>query len=156
MDRPDENTSPHRNGRPGPLGERFVAHVIDGIILFFPLLLLWAIGIRDLPFAFATLTVNLLSLAYFVTMESTRGRTIGKQIRGLRVRNQFGTVPTVKQALFRNMYLLLAIVPGIVGSVLSFGVVAWIAFTISQDNLQRQGIHDRMANKTFVTQDDPK
>lgn len=137
--------------RPAPLGDRVLAHIIDALILFVPLFLLWAIVLRYLPLTVGTVVSNGLSLSYFVFLEAFRGRTIGKQLRRLRVRNRSGGLPTVEQTFRRNLYLMLGIVPGLVGSVVSLTAIVWIAVTISRDPIARRGIHDSFAD-TFVTQ----
>jgi uncharacterized RDD family membrane protein YckC len=137
--------------RPAPLGDRILAHVIDALILFLPLLALWALVLRSVPFIVGTIVSNGLSLSYFVFLEAFRGRTLGKQLRRLRVRDAKRGLPTVEQTFRRNLYLMLGIVPGLVGSVVSLAVIVWIAVTIGRDPVGRQGIHDRFAG-TFVTQ----
>jgi len=137
--------------RPAPLGDRVAAHVIDALILFLPLFALWALFLRHVPLLVGTVVSNGLSLSYFVFLEAFRGRTIGKQLRRLRVRNRRGDLPSVEQAFRRNLYLMLGIVPGLVGSVVSLAVIVWIAVTIQIDPVSRRGIHDWFAD-TFVTQ----
>ena len=137
--------------QPAPLGDRLVAHIIDALILFLPLFALWALVLRYLPFIVGTVVSNGLSLSYFVFLEAFRGRTLGKQLRRLRVRDAQGGLPTVEQTFRRNLYLMLGIVPGLVGSVVSLAVIVWIAVTIGRDPVGRQGIHDKFAG-TFVTQ----
>ena len=137
--------------RPAPLGDRVLAHVIDALILFLPLFALWALLLRHVPLLVGTVVSNGLSLSYFVFLEAFRGRTIGKQLRRLRVRDRNGELPTVEQTFRRNLYLMLGIVPGLVGSVVSLAVIVWIAVTIQTDPVSRRGIHDRFAD-TFVTQ----
>ncbi len=140
--------------RPAPLADRIIAHVIDGLILFVPLLLLWAFLLSKLPIVVGTVVSNGLSLSYFVLLEAFRGRTVGKQLRRLRVRDAGGGLPTVEQTFRRNLYLMLGIVPGLVGSILSLGAITWIGVSIARDPVDRRGVHDRFAG-TFVTQSDP-
>lgn len=137
--------------RPAPLGDRVLAHIIDALILFMPLFLLWALVLRYIPFLIATVLSNGLSLSYFVFLEAFRGRTIGKQLRRLRVRSSNGGLPTVEQAFRRNLYLMLGIVPGLVGSVVSLAAIVWIGVTINGDAVDRRGVHDKFAH-TLVTQ----
>ncbi len=141
-----------QDGIPGPLGDRILAHVIDALIVFVPLFVLWVIALRFLPFIIGTVISNGLSLAYFVFMEAFWGQTIGKRFRRLHVRNEAGTYPTMEQALRRNLYLVLGIIPGLIGSFLSLGAIIWIAVTIGTDSAHRQGVHDKFANATFVFQ----
>ncbi|MCL1593113.1 MAG: RDD family protein [Actinomycetia bacterium] len=150
----DQNTGSHvaTDGElPGPLSRRLAAHIVDAFLLFVPLLALWVVALRRMPLPLATFTMNGLSVAYFVLMESMWGRTLGKRALRLRVRGTNGDLPTVKQALLRNLYLALGIIQGVLGSVLSLGVIVWIAVSISQDRISRQGVHDRFANETYVT-----
>ncbi len=149
----DQNGSPviPEGELPGPLGRRLAAHLLDAAILFLPLLALWAAALRDMPLLIATVIMNGVSLTYFVLSESIWGRTLGKRALRLRVRGVGGDLPTVKQALLRNLYLALGVIQGFVGSVLSLGVIVWIAVTIAMDHTYRQGVHDRFANETYVT-----
>lgn len=138
--------------RPGGLGERVLAHIVDGVFLFLPLFALWAVALRGIDSLLVQrIITNGLSVAYFVTMESRTGATLGKRLFGLSVQNQRGANPTFEQALFRNAYLGLGVIPGLAGSMLGLAAIVWIAVTINADTVHRQGWHDRLANATFVT-----
>ena len=98
----------------------------------------------------------ILYLAYFVYMESSRGRTLGKQLLKLRVHGASGGNPTAEESFKRNSWYVLAIVSSvpILGLIASLGVliaVIAIAVTISTDPLNR-GWHDKFGN-TSVTKE---
>ena len=139
--------------QPGGLGGRFLARLIDGILIG---VITGILGvILDSPVAGGVLG-GILYLAYFVYMESSRGRTLGKQLLKLRVHGSSGGNPTAEESFKRNAWYLLAIVSSvpILGLITSLGVliaVIAIAVTISSDPLNR-GWHDKFGN-TSVTKE---
>ena len=154
-------------GLPGDLRARFVAKVIDGLLLALVLTVTSAVlGFAALDMGMRSgVGVDLLSTlvsagivvggpAY---LEATQGRTPGKAVMGLRVENLVGDHPTMRQAVVRNAYLavvLIGILPliGAAVAALAFLVVAGrVAATISDDPLWRRGWHDRLAGTRVVT-----
>ena len=139
------------------VGRRFAARLIDGLILFVPILVLtipiaggFSIGSPNTGSQqlLASALGGLLSFGYFVVLEAVHGRTIGKAILGITVRSDEGH-PTLDQAAQRNAFMLLAIVPGPLGALLALGVNAAIALSISSDPGGR-GFHDRFVGVTVT------
>jgi uncharacterized RDD family membrane protein YckC len=148
-------------GAPGDLGTRLVARIIDGIVLGIVNGILGSIlfgGFLN-PYAFSfagfggrfflyLLIGAAISIAYFAFMESSRGQTIGKMAMSLRTEGPNGGNPTMEQALKRNAFYILNIVP-IVGWLLQLAAVIWIAVTIN-NSPARIGAHDTFAGGTRV------
>lgn len=142
----DSMPSPEKVG-PWP---RFGARFVDGLLLFIPVMIVtvpfaggFAIGTDNAggkQFVGTTLGV-LLSYAYFVFMESSRGSTVGKRMFSIEVEADAGK-PTVAQSAQRNAWMLLSIIPGGLGGLISFGIAIAIAISIHQDP-EGRGFHDR-------------
>ena len=94
------------------------------------------------------LVTGLLGIAYFTFMESTRGQTIGKQLLGLRTVGAAGGNPTQAEAIKRNAFMLLNLVPWI-GGLLMFVAYIVIGVTINSSPTN-QGKHDEFAGGTQV------
>ena len=131
---------------PGGLLLRFVARLIDGIIVNIVAFLL-AYAIDSVSNYWVTgLFSGLLMFLYFLAFESTQGWTPGKKILGLSVHGPGGTPkPTAQQSAIRNLWTLLPIIPFIGGLL---GIVA-IAVTIN-GSPTKQGKHDELAGGTQV------
>lgn len=134
---------------PGGLGVRFGARVIDGLLVGI------VAGLLALAFGASSnimvtgLFSGVLMFAYFVAMEVTQGRTVGKMLLGLSVRGPGGAAkPDVKQSAIRNAFTLLTIVP-YVGGLLAFIAYVVIAVTIN-GSPTKQGKHDELAGGTQV------
>ena len=136
--------------QPGGLGERFLARLIDGVML----------GVVQVLISLATGRIiagiigGFLYLGYFAYMESSQGGTFGKQWLKMRVHGASGGNPTMDEALRRNAWAALGIITsipilGIVAGLAELVAVIALAVTISQDALNR-GWHDKFAN-TSVT-----
>lgn len=136
---------------PGTLMWRIAAHILDILILIVLLILIWVVAARFVSLTLVPFINTTIVVAYAVGFETLWGRTLGKQVLRLRVRNQAGMKPTPGQALRRNLYFTLAILPGFIGGLIALGVIGWISAAILVDIDSRQGIHDRFANQTFVT-----
>jgi uncharacterized RDD family membrane protein YckC len=153
-------------GQPGDLGTRFVAKLIDGILLGVTVgvisgilgLAAFGMGMRSGWGAnvVGTLISTAIAVGYYSFMESSRGQTIGKMALGLKVQNLEGQNPTLEQAVKRNAYFaisLLGILPflgGFIAGVASIGAVIYIAVTINNDTQWRRGWHDQFAG-TWVS-----
>lgn len=136
-------------GRPGGLGARWGARVIDGfaiIALSWFIALFFDSGSRIMVTGLFT---GLLAFVYFVVMETIEGRTVGKMLLGLRVHGPGGAPkPTAKQSAIRNAWTLLPIIP-FVGGFLGFVAIAVIGMTINSSPT-KQGKHDELAGGTQV------
>jgi uncharacterized RDD family membrane protein YckC len=130
---------------PAKLGRRFVARLIDA-------LLLGAVGVViGLPMAFSTTWLVIqavLVFAYFVVLDVTWGTTVGKRLLGLTVQGPGGRRPSFAEAAPREAFTLLGAIP-YAGPVLA--LIAWIAIavTISRSDAG-QGIHDQLGGGTRV------
>lgn len=170
---------PHVPGqtRPGELLDRFLARLIDGILLavvFVPLfIVLGAIFIVDASYNARTgefddgstflfnvvlgIILGALSIAYYAFMESSRGATVGKQLMKLKVVGPDGhSNPTLEQAARRNIftatplgYIIPILGPLIAGAASLVGQIL-IAVGINNDPVRRQAWHDKFAGGTQV------
>jgi uncharacterized RDD family membrane protein YckC len=136
---------------PGRLMWRIGAHVIDFVVLLVLFVVMWSLIGNLVSRVWVPYINTTIVLVYAVTLETVRGQTLGKQALRLQVHNQEGIYPTPGQALRRNLYFALAILPGFIGGLIALAVIGWIAASILVDMVDRQGIHDRFANQTFVT-----
>jgi uncharacterized RDD family membrane protein YckC len=134
---------------PGGLLLRFVARLIDGIIVNIVAFVL-AYAIDSVSNYWVTgLFSGLLMFLYFLAFESTQGWTPGKKILGLSVHGPGGTPkPTAQQSAIRNLWTLLPIIP-FIGGLLGIVAIIVIAVTIN-GSPTKQGKHDELAGGTQV------
>ena len=136
-------------GHPGGLGARWGARLIDGLLLGIVAFLLSFFFDDSSRILVTGLFTGLLTFAYFVAMEVTQGRTLGKMALGLRVRGPGGAPkPDFKQSAIRNAFTLLPIVP-FIGGLLGVIAIVLIAVTINSSPT-KQGKHDELAGGTQV------
>lgn len=159
--------------RPGELLNRFLARLIDHVLL----------GVVSVPvfiilsgiiysgfsnsfgetFIFWTLDSILMAalfLGYFAFMESSRGQTVGKMLMKLRTYGPDGVSnPTMEQAVRRNIYAglyVLGIIPFIGWFLLYWAAplaaMVFSAITLNSDQPNHQGWHDKFAGGTRVMQ----
>jgi len=154
--------------RPGELGERFLARLIDSVLLavvnalIVGFLIVGAIfgtsggmgfgGAGDYAAsAVAAVLSTAIYLAYYAYFDTTQGRTVGKMVMKLRVVGEGGGKPTIEESLKRNCWMalsLLGVVPligGLVGGLAQLVAVIMIAVGINNDNVRRQAWHDKLA-----------
>ena len=140
-------------GGPGGLAERFVARLIDGVIVAIVVVIVYSV----LNAATGYWTANLIGgvvgaalyLGYYGYFESERGQTIGKQVMKLKTVGPDGASnPTMNEAIKRNIWNAFSIVPCL-GSLAALVSVIVIAVNISSDP-QRQHAFDRFAGGTRV------
>jgi len=136
---------------PASLLVRLAAHIIDALVLFGVFLLIWSVASNFVSLSYVPYVNTAIVVAYAVVLESNRGQTLGKQLLRLRVRNADGRNPTLAQAFRRNLYFVLALLPGFIGGLIALTVIGWISAAILVDIDHRQGVHDRFARETFVT-----
>ncbi|WP_324650408.1 RDD family protein [Georgenia sp. H159] len=163
-----------REGQPADLGVRFVARLIDyvllGIVLAVINTILVAIAFSAAsssgrgfgmfstgwPGIVMSLLGAVLALVYFTLMESNSGQTVGKMLLKLRTVGPTGGNPTLEQAAKRNAWTaigVLGVIPflgDLVSGLLSLVAVIAIAVTISNNTATRQGWHDTFAGGTRV------
>jgi uncharacterized RDD family membrane protein YckC len=157
--------------QPGGLGARFLARLIDGILLaivqgvVISALVVNTIMDSDGGFygtddyaasAVSGVLSAILYVGYFAFMESSRGQTVGKMAMSLHTQGPDGGHPTMEQAIRRNLWGglgALAIVPvigSLVGGLAELAIVILIAVGINGDPVARQGWHDKFAGGTRV------
>lgn len=101
-----------------------------------------------------------LNLGYFTLLESRNGQTLGKMITKLRVVDAAGQVPTLEQALRRNVWVafgVLGVVPvigGLLGGLAQLAAVIAIAIGINDQHGDGRAWHDRLAGNTLVVGSD--
>lgn len=152
-------------GAPGDLGTRFLARLIDHILLgivnfviIVPLIIAAAftgVGNGMNPFGgfsvgslIAAIVTAAITIGYFALMEANTGQTVGKMLIGLKTVGPDGNKPTMEQALKRNAWYALGIVP-FLGGLAQLAVVIYIAVTIN-NSATRTGWHDTFAGGTRV------
>ncbi|MGY2062601.1 RDD family protein, partial [Nocardia gipuzkoensis] len=134
---------------PGDLGMRFLARLIDGLIVNVPIGIIFFFLGRGFGMQLVEgIVATIATVAYFVLMETSQGATLGKKILGLRVLAPGGGQLDQATSLKRNLWVAAQIVPCI-GSLVSLGLAIYIAVTISQDP-NGQGWHDKFAGGTQV------
>ncbi|MPV49753.1 hypothetical protein GCG21_06980 [Pseudactinotalea sp. HY160] len=170
---PPQPTGP---GRPGELMPRFLARLVDGILLGIVYGILYAIIMAMLvPNTFdailsgqsvagrillanAILAVlgAVIMLGYYAFLESSRGQTVGKMITKLRVHGPTSEKPTMSEAVKRNIWMaagiagIIPVVGSALGGIASLVAVIMIAVGINADTVGRQAWHDKFAGGTRV------
>ena len=140
-------------GQPGNLLDRFLARLIDGIIVGIPYWIVYLIMMSAtsyfLGLFFSGIVLAAIALGYFGYLESNRGQTIGKQVMKLKTVGPDGhSNPTMNEAIKRNIWYAFGIVP-ILGGFAELASVILIAININSDP-QRQHLFDRFAGGTKV------
>jgi uncharacterized RDD family membrane protein YckC len=138
------------NNRPGGVGVRFFARVIDGILVN---VVAFALSVVLFDWDYWWMVTGLFSgvmmFGYFVLLEVNYGASLGKKLLGLAVHGPGGAPkPDLKQSAIRNSFTLLAVIPYI-GNILAFIAYIVIAVTISSSPT-KQGKHDELAGGTQV------
>jgi uncharacterized RDD family membrane protein YckC len=144
-----QHRDPQYGVAPGGLLPRFLARVIDGVIVgVVGFIVLFVLHMQS-SILVTGLFTGLLMFIYFVAFEVTQGSTPGKKLLGLSVRGPGGTPkPDLQQSAVRNVFTLLPIVP-FVGGLLAVVAIIVIAVTISSSPT-KQGKHDELAGGTEV------
>ena len=109
-------------GQPAGLGSRFLARLIDGIVVAIVNGILTAILVVGImggsaagygvgtngnfaAGAVSSILTAVLYLGYFTLMESRKGQTLGKMSLKLQTQGPDGSIPTMEQAFKRNVWL---------------------------------------------------
>jgi uncharacterized RDD family membrane protein YckC len=150
------------------LGPRFLARLIDGVLLWLVFLVvivpIIVVALFSGSFGFGSAFGGGFSVGGFVAgvvwaaivvgyvalMESSRGQTVGKMLLKLRTEGPDGQNPTLEMAVKRNLWLALGIIP-IVGGLAELAAVVYIAVTISQ-SATHTGWHDTFGGGTRVVE----
>ncbi len=156
---------PQTGARPGELLDRFLARLIDGLLVGVVYAIVGVFLVAGVLFTgnsssylvalVTTLILVALNLGYFVFMESSRGQTVGKMLMKLRVLGPNGGNPTVEESARRNIWMalgLIGIIPviGLLSSVAQLVAVIMIAVGINSDTVNRQAWNDKFAGGTRV------
>ena len=145
----EQGAYPPAGGEPGGLLLRWLARVIDGILVAIVSWTLIFVTDSTSSFLVTGLFTGGLSFLYFVAFEVSIGSTPGKKLLGLSVRGPGGAPkPTPGQSAIRNSWTLLPIIP-FVGGLLGVVAIIVIAVTIS-GSPTKQGKHDELAGGTQV------
>lgn len=153
-------------GAPADLGTRILARIIDAIlvgvvnaVLVTTLLfgVIFSAGGTGMPGfggvsgwgLLSSLITTAINIGYFAFMESSRGQTVGKMLLKIQTQGPDGQNPTMEEAIKRNAWLALSIVP-FIGGLLSLAAVIYIMVTINNNTATRQGWHDEFAGGTRV------
>jgi uncharacterized RDD family membrane protein YckC len=168
---PPPAQAPSGIGQPADLMNRFLARLIDYVLLFVVNLILVSVvvvgaimgssmntfgtGASFAASAVYAVLGALIYLGYFAFLESRNGQTVGKMALKLQTRGPGGGTPTLEEAVRRNAWTalgILGIVPiigGLIGSLAALVAMIMIAVTIN-NSPTRQGWHDNFAGGTSV------
>ncbi len=168
----------NRIGQPADLGPRFVARLLDFILLGAVSGIIGSIIVagmlmgadasvfstygfgRSVSYAANVVTSvisALIALGYFTLMEANRGQTLGKMLLKLQTQGPEGGHPTMAEALRRNAFTaipVLGVIPvlGAFSGLLSLIAIITIAVTIRRNTTSHRGWHDDFAGGTTVVQ----
>lgn len=148
-------------GQPADLLPRFIAKLIDAVVMLGINLLVAAMFVVALDSGFITgvanaLLTTALTLGYYSLLESSRGQTLGKMVMGLKVQNLAGQNPTMEEALKRNAYFAisaLTVLPFIgsgLAGLASLAAAVSIAVTINGDTPLHRGWHDKFGGTQVI------
>lgn len=162
--------------RPGELGDRFLARLLDGLVLGVLVYLVSLIvgslfsgmivnslstggslsmGLWIIAAVSAVLSVA-VSLGYFAFMESSRGQTLGKMAMKLWVVGPNGGNPTMQESVKRNIWLgasILQVIPWfgtLLAGLAGLGALISIAVGINNNTTTRQAWNDIWAGTRVV------
>jgi uncharacterized RDD family membrane protein YckC len=141
-------------GSPGNLVDRFLARLIDGIIVGIAYVIIYTVLLGATSYFLAVFVSGVvgaaLYLGYFGYMESNRGQTLGKQVMKLKTVGPDGqSNPTMNEAIKRNIWYAFGVVP-FVGGLAELASVIFIAIGINGDPVNRQHWFDTFAGGTKV------
>ncbi len=140
---------PAWGAQPGGLGVRFGARIIDGLLVGIVSGLLAVMTGYSSNIMVTGLFSGVLMFGYFVAMEVTQGKSVGKMLLGLNVHGPGGAPkPDFKQSAIRNAFTLLPVIPYIGGLL---AVIAYIVIAVTiNSSPTKQGKHDELAGGTQV------
>lgn len=119
--------------------ERFLASLIDGILVAVVTNVALAVfGGQDAP-GFVTIVLQVATVAYYVYFISQQGATLGKKVLKIRVQKESG----------QNLTLVDAILREVVGKFIST-IVLFLGFFWMLWDPQKQTWHDKLAKSVVV------
>jgi uncharacterized RDD family membrane protein YckC len=154
-----------RDSTAADLGPRFLARLIDFVLLWFVFVVIivpivvvamfggsfgGAFGGLNLGGIVAGIVWAAIVVGYFALMESSRGQTVGKMLMKLETQGPDGENPSLEMAVKRNIWMALGIIP-VIGGLIELGAAGYIGVTISQSPTNT-GWHDTFAGGTRVVQ----
>lgn len=134
------------NQRYAGFGVRFVAALVDGVLLF---IVSFIIGLPvglvfgDNASSVASILGWAISISYYVVYQQKYGQTIGKKAMKIKVVNAEGKTPTMFTFFLRE----------IIGKVIS-GLILLIGYLMVIWDAKKQALHDKIAN-TYVVYVEP-
>jgi uncharacterized RDD family membrane protein YckC len=157
-----EPAEPASTGTVADLGTRIVAKIVDFValaavyaIILVPIFFTALFGFGSVGFGFSggafvsTLISTAVFVGYFVVMEMSTGQTLGKMLLKLKVQNANGANPTFEEAVKRNAWMLVGIIP-VLGGLIFLAVAIYLIITINNNTATREGWHDVFAGGTKV------
>jgi uncharacterized RDD family membrane protein YckC len=130
-------------GVPAEVGNRFVARLVDGLVIALVLVPLLVSGIVPGRGTGAAVLVALAGYVYAAVLDATGG-TLGKRLLRMTVVDGRGRAPGLGAGATRNLWLLTSLLPGVVGQSVAVAVSVVLAITIAQ-HPSDLGWHDRVA-----------
>ncbi len=130
------------------LGWRFLAALIDGVILAIPnWLIIFLLGgatatgfeLEGLPAAVFILASSAIGFGYTIGMETARGATLGKMALGMRVAMANGAHVDLRAAAIRNLL-----------RIVDFGCCFLVGVILMVQSPHRQRLGDRVAGTVVV------
>lgn len=161
--RRDREAAARELPRPATVGARVGAYVIDLVLLVVVVVLLASLGFdgglvpataegAEPRSTYASgILFAVLTLAYFVVMETATGQTLGKRLLRIRATMADGSDMTWDAALKRRVLFVIGAVVPTVGILFGWFAVPLAALvTAAQDPTMHQGFHDRWAATRVV------
>lgn len=163
---PSPGPSGPQAGEAADVGTRFIARLIDHVLLTIVIFILLVPLVIGAIFADVSGFGNMLGggfsagsivsgivgavliIGYFAFMESNSGQTVGKMLMSLRTVGPDGGTPSMETAIKRNAWYVLGIIP-LIGGLAQLAVAIYIAVTIS-NSAGNIGWHDEFAGGTKV------
>ena len=148
-------------GHPGNLVDRFLARVIDSLIIGVPTgIVVTILTVASNSWLLSSLVSGIVYaaayLGYFGYFESTRGQGFGKQIMKLKVVGPSGGNPTMQEALQRTAWVgapilyVFPILGPLIAGLIEICSVILCAVNINGDTVKRQTWFDKFAGGTQV------
>jgi uncharacterized RDD family membrane protein YckC len=127
---------------PAEVGNRFVARLVDGLVVGLVAVPLLLVGVLPEDGSGALL-VGLAGFVYGAAFDGTGG-TPGKRLLRMVVVDGQGRRPGLAAGASRNLWLLTSLLPGVIGQSVAVAVSVVLAITIAQHPADL-GWHDRIA-----------
>lgn len=130
-------------GAPAELGSRFLARLVDGLVIGMLAVPLIALGVLPADGNGGALVLGTAGYLYAASFDAAGG-TLGKRLLRLSVVAPDGARPGLGAGATRNLWLLTSLFPGLVGQSVALGVSVVVAVSIAKHPVEL-GWHDRVA-----------